>query len=112
MLEDKARVLVVVPARGGSRGVPLKNIHPLAGRPLIAYTGDIVKELKWVDKAIVSTDHEKIANAARDCGLGVPFIRPPDLSGDFVSDHQVLHHALTEVERQDGRHYDVVIMLQ
>lgn len=111
MLDGK-RVLVVVPARGGSKGVPLKNIRPLAGKPLIAHTFDVVRELKYVDKAIVSTDHPGIANAARDCGIAVPFIRPPDLSGDFVADILVLMHALMEVERQDGVQYDVVVMLQ
>lgn len=111
MLNGK-RVLVVVPARGGSKGVPLKNIYPLCGKPLIAYTGDVVRQLDYVDRAVVSTDHEKIAGAARACGLDVPFYRPESISGDRISDGDVLFHALQEMERQDKTVYDIVLMLQ
>jgi CMP-N-acetylneuraminic acid synthetase len=111
MLQGNA-VLVVVPARGGSKGIPLKNIYPLAGKPLIAYTGDIVKQLPYVDQAVVSTDHEGIAEAARACGLDVPFYRPEALSGDRISDWDVLNHALREMEMQDRKQYDIVLMLQ
>jgi len=105
-------VLVVVPARGGSKGVKLKNIHPLAGKPLIAYTGDLVRTLDFVDRAVVSTDHPDIVAAARRCGLEAPFTRPPELSGDRIGDTDVLRHALTEMEWQDKRRYDIVVMLQ
>jgi CMP-N,N'-diacetyllegionaminic acid synthase len=105
-------ILVVVPARGGSKGVPLKNIRPLLGRPLIAYTADVVKALDYVDRAVVSTDHPEIAHIAEQAGLSVPFLRPADISGDRISDVPVLIHALTEMEQRDGRRYDVVVMLQ
>ncbi len=111
MLSGK-RVLAVVPARGGSKGVKLKNIHPLLGVPLVAHVGALVRELGYLDKSIVSTDHPAIADVARASGLEVPFLRPQELSGDVVGDYDVLSHALTEMERLDGVRYDVVLMLQ
>jgi CMP-N-acetylneuraminic acid synthetase len=103
---------VVVPARGGSKGIPLKNLYPLLGKPLLAYTGELIRHLPFVDRAVVSTDHPRIIETARRCGLEAPFIRPPDLSGDMIGDAEVLSHALQEVERIDERVYDVVAMLQ
>jgi CMP-N-acetylneuraminic acid synthetase len=111
MLEKKT-ILVVVPARGGSKGVKLKNIRTINGVPLVALVGQVVKELPYVDRAVVSTDHPEIAAIARGSGLDVPFMRPEELSGDFVSDWAVLNHALRECERLDGRQYDIVVMLQ
>jgi CMP-N,N'-diacetyllegionaminic acid synthase len=106
------RIIVIVPARGGSKGIRLKNIYPLGGRPLIAYTGDVVRQLDYVDRAVVSTDSEAIAKAACSCGLDAPFRRPESLSGDSIADWDVLKHALLEMEQQDGRTYDIVVMLQ
>lgn len=106
------RILAVVPARGGSKGVKLKNIHPLDGIPLIAHVGRILRGVPVVDRAVVSTDHEAIATAAQAAGLAAPFRRPASLSGDLISDHQVLHHAHTTMEQLDGTQYDVVLMLQ
>jgi CMP-N-acetylneuraminic acid synthetase len=111
MLDGKT-ILVVVPARGGSKGLKLKNIYPLCGKPLIVYTGEIVQQLDYVDRAVVSTDHQEIARVAQSCGLDVPFYRPESLSGDRISDWQVLNHALREMEKLDGREYDIVLMLQ
>lgn len=111
MLKNRS-ILVVVPARGGSKGVPLKNIRSLLGRPLLAYTGDVVREVDWIDRAVVSTDDPRIADAAKECGLDAPFFRPESLSGDRIGDYDVLLHALLEMERLDGRTYDVVAMLQ
>lgn len=106
------RTLVVVPARGGSKGVPLKNLRPLAGVPLVAWVGHLVRALDWVDRAVVSTDHAEIARTARESGLDAPFYRPPELSGDRVGDLDVLAHALDAVEALDRQRYDVVVMLQ
>ncbi len=111
MLGDK-RILVVVPARGGSKGIPLKNLRPVAGRSLVSRVGDLVQALPWVDRAVVSTDHLVIAETARDCGLDTPFMRPTELSGDRIGDVDVLRHALQATEADDGQHYDVVVMLQ
>jgi|LQYC01.1.fsa_nt_gi CMP-N-acetylneuraminic acid synthetase len=111
MLKGKS-ILVVVPARGGSKGVKLKNIRTINGVPLVALVGHVVKELRYVDRAVVSTDHPEIAAIARGSGLDVPFMRPKHLSGDIVADGPVLHHALVECEKIDNRRYDVVVMLQ
>jgi CMP-N,N'-diacetyllegionaminic acid synthase len=105
-------VLVVVPARGGSKGVPLKNIHPLAGRPLLAFVADVVHQLPWIDRAVVSTDHDAIAAVAEQLGLAVPYRRAEALSGDTIGDLDVLAEALERMEALDGRRYDVVVMLQ
>jgi CMP-N-acetylneuraminic acid synthetase len=104
--------LAVVPARGGSKGVPLKNIHPLLGIPLIAHTARVLSQVPAVDRAVVSTDDDSIAREALRAGLEAPFRRPDSLSGDLVSDQQVLHHALTTLESLGGTRFDVVVMLQ
>jgi CMP-N-acetylneuraminic acid synthetase len=101
-----------VPARGGSKGVKLKNIRPLNGIPLVALVGRIVKQLDYIDRAVVSTDHPDIARVARESGLDVPFMRPESISGDMVSDWDVLYHALMATEEDDGETYDIIIMLQ
>lgn len=105
-------VLVVVPARGGSRGVKLKNIREINGVPLVAMVGKVVQHLPFVDRAIVSTDHPEIARIAGESGLDAPFCRPDSLSGDLVSDWEVLNHALLTVEGIDKRGYDIIVMLQ
>ncbi len=109
---DGRTVLIVVPARGGSKGIKLKNIRPLKGVPLVALVGKVVKQLDYVDRAVVSTDHPEIAKIAREAGLDVPFMRPESISGDIVSDWDVLHHALMATEEDDGNTYDIIIMLQ
>ncbi|MGY6554483.1 MAG: acylneuraminate cytidylyltransferase family protein [Wenzhouxiangella sp.] len=106
------RILVVVPARGGSKGIPLKNLHPVAGRPLLKHTADLIKQLAWVDRAVVSTDHLLIRQTALELGLDVPFMRPPELSGDRIGDIEVLMQALVATEADDGQRYDIVVMLQ
>ncbi len=111
MIENK-KILAVCPARGGSKGIPLKNLVPFLGVPLVARVGHLVSEISIIDRAIVSTDHHEIAKVARQSGLDAPFFRPEDLSGDQISDAQVLIHALREMERIDQVHYDIVIMLQ
>ena len=106
------RILAICPARGGSKGIPLKNLQPFLGVPLVARVGHIVAEIPEIDRAIVSTDSEEIANIAKDSGLEVPFYRPEEISGDRISDLEVLSHALVEMERLDGVDYDIVVMLQ
>lgn len=106
------RILVVVPARGGSKGIPLKNLHPVAGRPLVGHVGDLLRELPWVDRAVVSTDHLVIRETAVEAGLDAPFMRPEHLSGDRIGDIDVLAHALEATEADDGSRYDIVVMLQ
>ena len=111
MLEGK-KILVVVPARGGSKGIKLKNIQPIMGIPLIGYAANVIKSLDFVDRAVVSTDHEQIAEIAESYDLTAPFRRPEHLSGDRVGDWDVLYHSLKTMEEQDSCQYDIVIMLQ
>jgi len=106
------RILAIVPARGGSKGVPLKNLRQLAGIPLVARVGNLIDSLPCVDRWVVSTDHEEIARVAESAGLSAPFRRPESLSGDRIGDLEVLTHALLEIERLDDVRYDIVLMLQ
>jgi CMP-N-acetylneuraminic acid synthetase len=109
--QDK-RVLAVVPARGGSKGLRLKNLRIVAGRPLLVHVAEVISAIPFFDAAVVSTDHPKISEIAVDHGLQVPFMRPPELSGDRVGDHPVLCHALSEMERIQNVVFDVIVMLQ
>ncbi len=106
------RILAVVPARGGSKGVKLKNLRPVGGVPLVALAGKVAEQCDFIDRAVVSTDHDEIARVAEGAGLLAPFRRPEALSGDRIGDWDVLTHALQEMETRDGVTYDVVLMLQ
>lgn len=106
------RVLAVVPARGGSKGLPLKNLRPLRGVPLVGLAGDCAAAVPEIDRAVVSTDHDGIAAAAKAHGLDAPFMRPEIISGDRIGDWDVLTHALSATEADDGSRYDIVVMLQ
>ena len=106
------RVLAVVPARGGSKGIKLKNLRTIAGRPLVALAGDVARAVPEIDRRVVSTDHDEIARVARQAGLDAPFMRPDALSGDRIADWDVLNHALHASEALDGVRYDIVVMLQ
>lgn len=105
-------VLAVVPARGGSKGIPMKNLREVGGRSLVARVGDVLREISEVDRAVVSTDHEAIAAAAEAAGIAAPFRRPEAISGDRIGDIDVLVHALRATEEADGRRYDILVMLQ
>jgi CMP-N,N'-diacetyllegionaminic acid synthase len=105
------RVLGVIPARGGSKGIPDKNLALLCGRPLLAYTADAVKESTRLTRTIVSTDDERIAECARTLGLDVPFMRPSSLAGDDVPMLPVLQHAVDALQ-SDGFSADIVVLLQ
>ncbi|MEO8668813.1 MAG: acylneuraminate cytidylyltransferase family protein [Bauldia sp.] len=106
------RVLAVVPARGGSKGIPLKNLRTVGGVSLVARAGHATEALGWIDRAVVSTDHHGIAAAAEAAGLGAPFRRPESLSGSLIGDWDVLNHALETLEAMDAVVYDVILMLQ
>ena len=105
------KILVIIPARGGSKGIPHKNIKPLNGKPLIYYTIDEAREIVGDDDICVSTDDPEIIKCVEDYGLKVPFVRPEELATDTSGTYEVLLHALNFYEKQ-GRHYDVVLLLQ
>lgn len=104
-------MLAVIPARGGSKGVPGKNIKLLAGKPLIVYTIEAALASNIFEKVIVSTDSEEIADIAKKNGAEVPFIRPNSLSGDMVASDDVIIHAL-DFYTQRGDTYSSVCKLQ
>src|SRR5512132_3082008 len=101
MSSDPTRILGLVPARGGSKGVPGKNVRLLAGHTLLEYTARAARESGVLDRVVLSTDSPEIADAGRRAGLEVPFMRPVMLAADETPMVPVIEHALTEVSR-DG----------
>jgi len=106
------RCLAVIPARGGSKGIPRKNLAPLAGRPLLAYTCEAARASRRLTRVIVSTDDAEIAQAARTLGVDVPFLRPAELAQDATPMIDVARHALDACETEAGETFDVVVILQ
>lgn len=103
--------LVIIPARGGSKGIPYKNIKPLQGKPLIYYAIDAARCITDDTHICISTDDDKIIKTVEDYGIDVPFKRPGALATDTASTYEVLLHALKHYE-QRGESIDVVILLQ
>ncbi|EJL78582.1 CMP-N-acetylneuraminic acid synthetase [Polaromonas sp. CF318] len=106
------RIAAVIPARGGSKGIPYKNLADLGGRPLIAWTIAAAKAAHGLDRIIVSTDDERIAASAIEHGAEVPFLRPTEFSGDNAPALDVILHALKELKTPGGEAYDAVAYLQ
>jgi len=96
-------------ARGGSKGLPGKNIRPLAGKPLIAWSIEHARSVERIERIIVSTDSQEIANVARKYGAEVPFIRPENLSSDTSSEWLAWRHALSYIFETEGSMPDVMI---
>ena len=105
-------ILALIPARGGSKGIPRKNIRSFAGFPLIAWSIAAGLQAHTVNRVIVSTDDEEIASVAREYGAETPFMRPPDLSQDRTTDLPVFEHALKWLEEIEGYKPDMVIQLR
>lgn len=110
MIGDK-KVIALIPARGGSKGVPGKNIRPLHGKPLIGWAIEQARNSKFVDEVIVSTDDDKISDVARHFGARVPFVRPQELATDSATGIDVVFHALDWLE-ENGQLPDIVVLLQ
>lgn len=106
------KILAIIPARGGSKGVPRKNIYPLAGKPLIAWTIETALACSWLDRIIVSTDDLEIAAIAQGCGAEVPFLRPPELARDDTLDLPVYEHALIWLANHQNWQPDIVVWLR
>ncbi len=104
--------VAVIPARGGSKGLPRKNLRLLAGKPLVAYTIEAAKASSYVDRVIVSTEDEEIAETARKYGAEVPFLRPKELAEDLTPTEPVLKHAVEWLEKAEGYQVDIVLFLQ
>lgn len=105
------KILYVIPARGGSKGIPRKNIKPLNGKPLIYYTIDVARQLTTDENICVTTDDDEIIDVVESYGLKVPFKRPEYLATDTATTNAVLLHAINFYEEK-GDFYDVVILLQ
>jgi CMP-N-acetylneuraminic acid synthetase len=106
------RVVAIIPARGGSKGLPGKNIGALAGKPLIAYSVEAARNCPLIDRTIVSTDSEDIRAAALAAGAEVPFLRPADLATDTATTEAVLQHAVEWLDRETPNAVDIVVFLQ
>ena len=110
---DQTKILAIIPARGGSKGVPRKNLRPIAGRPMIEYTIEVAREVSHLfHRVIVSTDDQEIASIARAAGADVPFMRPDDLASDKSPTLPVMQHAVDFVEQQDDINIDWVCLLR
>jgi CMP-N-acetylneuraminic acid synthetase len=105
------RILGLIPARGGSKGVPRKNIRLLGGKPLLAYTAESSLQSEKLTRVILSTEDEEIAEIGRQYGLDVPFMRPPELAEDTTPTLPVIQHALKNLELE-GDIFDAVCLLQ
>ena len=106
MIREKT-VLAIIPARGGSKGVPRKNIRMVAGKPLIAWTIDEAKKSIYIDRLVISSDDEEIIRVAREFGCEAPFIRPSELAQDDTPGIEPVLHALKQLPG-----YDYVVLLQ
>ncbi len=99
--DKRPEVMVLIPARGGSKGIPRKNIHPLAGKPLIAYTIEAALKSRHVTRVLVSTEDPEIRDTAVAYGAEVPFLRPENLAGDHANIAHAVEYTLKELRKQD-----------
>lgn len=110
MFDDK-RILALIPARGGSKGIKGKNIIDLCGKPLISYTISEALESDYIDRVIVSTDNDSIAKVAREYGAEVPFVRPDKLASDTAKTIDVVLHAMDFFCANDEQ-FEILVLLQ
>lgn len=108
---DGQKVLGLITARGGSKGLPGKNIRPLRGKPLIAWSIEAAKSCTSLDALVVSTDSEEIAAVARHYGAEAPFLRPSELAGDTATSVDVIEHAINFL-RERGEEYGYVVLIE
>ena len=106
------KILAVVPARSGSKGIPDKNIRKLCGTSLIGYTGNCLSELSWLDASIISTDSESYAEEGKRYGIDAPFIRPAHLASDTATAIDTMIHALKESEVHYGCTFDLFLLVE
>lgn len=107
----KQKILALIPARGGSKGIKDKNIIPLAGKPLIAYSIEAAKKSKYIDSIVVTTDSERIAEVAKEYGARVPFLRPAELAADTSKTIDAVLHAIKTLKSMN-ENYDTLVLLQ
>lgn len=105
-------LLAVIPARGGSKGLPGKNIKSLCGKPLIAWSIEAGLGSKYIDEVMVTTDSEEIAGVARAFGASVPFLRPPELASDTATSFDAVKHVIEYYDRNLHKHFDYIVLLE
>lgn len=108
----RPEILALIPARGGSKGIPRKNLLPVNGRPLIAYPIDTALQSQLITRTVVSTDDDEIAAVSRSCGADVPFMRPAEYATDTATDLDVFRHALTWLREHERYTCDLVVHLR
>lgn len=105
-------IIAIIPARGGSKGIELKNLADVNGKPLIYYSIKHALECELIDRVIVSTDHDEIAEVSKSFGAEVPFLRPEELAQDHVLDHPVFEHVLNYLKETEDYKADIVVHLR
>ena len=107
-----SRILGIIPARGGSKGIPRKNIRLLNGKPLIAYTFETARQASQITRCILTTDDPEIAEIAQEHEIDVPFMRPAHLATDEATTLEVVLHAISAIEEAEQSLYDIIVLLQ
>jgi hypothetical protein len=108
---NNKKILAIIPARGGSKGLPGKNIKPLCGKPLIGWTIEQAQSSKYIDEIFVSTDSNEIAAVAEDFGIKVPFVRPTELATDTSPSSAFVLHTI-DYYRNKGQEFDYILLLE
>lgn len=111
-MQKRIKVIAIIPARGGSKGLPGKNIRLLGGKPLIAYSIETAKKSKLIERVIVTTDDEEIASVAREYGAEIPFLRPAELAQDDTPPDPVLKHTLEFLYDKEGVKPEIIAWLE
>jgi len=111
-MKDNKKILAIIPARGGSKGVPKKNIKMLAGKPLIAWTIETALSVPCLDRVVLSTDDRKISETAKQYGADVPFLRPEKIALDDTLDMPVYEHALAWLKDNENFSPDIIVWLR
>ena len=112
MAYQNFKILAVIPARGGSKGIPRKNLCQIAGISLVGHAVKVAQSLEWIDRTVLSTDDEEIAREGRNHGLEVPFMRPAELASDTARSHDVWKHVWLTSEEHFKEHYDISVLLE
>jgi CMP-N,N'-diacetyllegionaminic acid synthase len=112
MDKSKYKTLAIIPARGGSKSIPKKNIKLLLGKPLLAWTIEEAKKSKYIDRVVVSTDDKKIADIARQYGAETPFMRPAEISQDLSTDIEFILHAADFFKEHENYEPDIIAHLR
>jgi CMP-N-acetylneuraminic acid synthetase len=105
-------IVALIPARGGSKGLPKKNVLPLAGKPLISYTLDVANASKYITRIVIATDDDEIASVAEKYGAEAPFRLPTELAADFATTEGSLKYAVDWLEQNENYKSDVVVFFQ